>query len=106
LYAIHSGTDMPVETFESFQVEMLSQGFDHVVIKEWAPHFANELHDHDWHTTALVAQGDFWLTRHGKTIHHTKGDLFTVSKGEIHSEKYGPEGATFWAARKNTADSI
>jgi hypothetical protein len=97
---------MPQETFESFQAQMLSQGFDLVSIKEWAPHFSNELHEHDWHTTALVAKGDFWLTRHGETIHLKKGDLFTVSRGEVHSEKYGSEGATFWAARKNDSVTV
>ena len=97
---------MPQDTFESFQAQMLSQGFDQVVIKEWQAHFCNELHEHDWHTTAMVAKGEFWLTRHGETTHLSTGDKFTVSKGEIHSEKYGPEGAIFWAARKNDNVSV
>ena len=29
------------------------------------------------------------------------GQPFELARGTPHSERYGPEGATFWVARKN-----
>ena len=52
-------------------------------------------------TDALVARGEYWLTLNGQTVHYKVGDVFKVARGVTHSEKYGAEGATFWAARKN-----
>ena len=89
------------QTFEAFKTLKLKEGFDEVLIREWAPNFANDPHDHPFDTEAVVAQGEYWLTMNGKTTHYKTGDLFKVSRGAIHSEKYGPEGSVFWAARKN-----
>ncbi len=88
-------------TFEAFQARQLSDGYDEVLTREWAPHFANEPHTHPFDTNAVVAQGEFWLTMDGQTTHFPTGAAFKVARGVLHSEKYGPEGAVFWAARKN-----
>lgn len=89
------------ETFEAFQARKLAEGHDEVLVREWAPDFANEPHTHPFDTEALVAQGEFWLTRDGQTTHYKQGDTFTVARGVMHCERYGPAGAVFWAARKN-----
>jgi hypothetical protein len=89
------------ETFELFQQRKLNAGFDQVLVRDWAPYFANEPHTHDWDTEALVAHGEFWLTLNDGIHHYKAGDTFTVLRGVVHSEKYGAEGAVFWAARKN-----
>ncbi len=89
------------ETFEAFQARKLQEGHDEVLVREWAPDFANEPHAHLFDTQALVAQGEFWLTRDGQTTHYKQGDTFTVARGVMHCERYGPSGAVFWAARKN-----
>ena len=75
--------------------------FDEVLLREWAPDFANERHIHPFDTDALVVQGEFWLTMNGQTMHHKTGDVFKVARGVTHFEKYGAQGAVFWAARKN-----
>ena len=87
--------------FEAFKARKLQEGYDQVLERIWEPNFSNELHDHPFDTDAFVAQGEYWLTMDGKTSHLKKGDSFKVSRGVLHSERYGPEGAIFWAARKN-----
>ena len=50
---------------------------------------------------ALVVPGEMWLTV-GNDIRHLKpGDTFALEREIPHSERYGPEGATYWAARRN-----
>ena len=68
---------MTTETFHAFQARKLQEGHDEVLLREWAPNFSNEPHA------------------------HKAGDTFLVARGVVHSERYGPEGAVFWAARKN-----
>jgi len=87
--------------FEEYKKQKLQEGFDEVLVREWAPHFENAPHAHPFDTDALVAQGDYWLTIDGATRHLKTGDRFQVARGLEHSEKYGAEGAVFWAARKN-----
>ncbi len=87
--------------FEEFKQRKLSEGFDEVLIRTWEPLFANEPHSHPFDTEALVSQGEYWLTV-GKTVtHYRTGDTFRVARGVEHSERYGAQGAVFWAARKN-----
>lgn len=88
------------DTFDTFQARKLSEGYDQVLVREWAPNFANEIHSHPFDTEALVAQGEFWLTIHGQTTHYQAGDRFHVARDVLHAERYGPQGAVFWAARK------
>jgi hypothetical protein len=88
-------------TFESFRDQALAAGFDEALVREWAPNFANETHTHPFDTHALVARGEFWLTVGSSVQHFKAGDAFDVAGGVEHSERYGAEGATFWAARRN-----
>ena len=87
-------------TFEAFQARKLQEGYDQVLLREWAPNFANEMHTHPFDTDAVVAQGEYWLTMNGQTTHYRQGDCFQVARGVAHAETYGPQGAVFWAARK------
>lgn len=87
--------------FESFKALKLSEGFDEVLQREWDAGFSNEPHQHDFDTEALVARGEFVLLINGEQIQYRTGDTFSVARGVVHSERYGPEGATFWAARKH-----
>ncbi|MFM2111934.1 MAG: hypothetical protein RLZZ271_594 [Pseudomonadota bacterium] len=89
------------ENFEGFREQALAAGYDEALLREWAPGFSNETHTHPFDTHALVAQGEFWLTMGGNVQHLKEGDCFDVARGVAHSERYGPDGATFWAARRN-----
>ena len=41
-----------------------------------------------------------WLTTGGETRHLKEGDEFALAQGVSHAERYGPEGATDWVARR------
>ncbi len=92
-------TTMP--TFEEFTDAAKRQGADEVLVREWAANMETPLHDHPFDTRAMVVRGEFWLTVDGQTRHLRPGDTFEVDRGTRHAERYGPQGATFWAARKN-----
>ena len=91
----------PTGDFEAFKAAKLAQGFDEVLVRNWDPGFENAPHAHPFDTDAIVAYGEYWLTI-GEDVRHLKaGDAFQVPRGVVHSERYGPAGAVFWAARKN-----
>ncbi len=92
---------MTDKNFEAFQVRKLNEGYDQVLERVWEANFSNEPHEHPFDTDAVVAQGEYWLTMDGQTTHYKTGDSFKVARGVVHSERYGEEGAVFWAARKN-----
>jgi quercetin dioxygenase-like cupin family protein len=88
-------------SLEQFTSQMLSRGYHEVLVREWDAHHVTPEHDHPFDTSALVIRGEFWLTVGENTRHLRQGDTFQLDRGIAHSERYGPEGATFWAARRN-----
>lgn len=92
---------MEQTSLDAFTQRMLAQGYDQVLVREWEPLFENAPHEHPFDTEAQVVRGEFWLTVDGQTRHVATGETFLLGRGIRHSERYGPEGATFWAARKN-----
>jgi quercetin dioxygenase-like cupin family protein len=91
--------DMTLPSFDEFTAQALSNGFSEVLVREWKPNQVVELHQHDFKVSALVVQGQFTLNIDGVSKQLQVGDRFEVSKFQEHAEYYGPEGATFWAAR-------
>ena len=49
-----------------------------------------------------MVAGELWLTRDEKTQHLRPGDVFEIRRNALHSERYGPDGATFWVARRHS----
>ena len=88
-------------TFEQFRDDALSRGFHEALVREWGPGVENSLHEHPFDTHVQVVRGEFWLTVDGLTRHLCAGDTFELARHIPHSERFGPEGATFWAARFN-----
>ena len=87
--------------FESFKGSALAQGFDEVLERIWSPDRELETHTHPFAVQALVVQGEMWLSCGGQTRHLLPGDRFNLAREEPHAERYGPQGATYWAARRN-----
>ena len=88
-------------SFETFRSIALAEGFDEVLERVWAPNTVIDEHTHPFAVKAKVVQGEMWLTVNGETQHLTPGDLFELERGVPHSERYGPQGATYWVARLN-----
>jgi len=100
---------MNTKTFEDFAIAARATGFDEVLERRWAPDTVLDVHTHHFDAEAVVTQGEMWLTSDGVTQHLTNGHTFSIAREVPHSERYGPQGATYWVARrtaqKNAAPS-
>jgi hypothetical protein len=93
---------MSTLTFDAFKAQALAKGFDEVIERVWAPNTVVDTHTHPFDADAVVTQGEFWLTCDGHTRHLQPGDTFALGSHIPHDERYGPEGATFWVARRQS----
>ena len=81
---------------------MLAAGSDEVLERPWAPDAVLPVHTHPFEAHALVVQGEMWLTVAGNPVQHLlPGDHFHLQPEVPHEERYGPQGALYWVARKN-----
>lgn len=94
---------MQVESFEAFKSKALDAGFEEVLVREWAPHTIVQEHAHPFDADALVTQGEMWLTSAEGSRHLLPGGRFRLAAGTPHSERYGPDGATYWVARRSAS---
>jgi quercetin dioxygenase-like cupin family protein len=92
---------MTAQTFADFETYALARGFDEVLVREWAPGQVAGTHSHPFDVSALVVRGELVLTCNGQEKTVSAGQPFELARGTPHSEHYGPEGATFWVARRN-----
>ncbi len=92
---------MTAVTFAEFETHARAQGFDEVLVREWGPGQVVGTHTHPFDVSALVVRGDMVLTCRGQDQVLCAGQPFELPRGTPHEERYGPEGATFWVARKN-----
>ncbi len=86
-------------SFPEFEAHERELGCSEVLKRSYEPNVFVEEHTHAFGARALVVEGEMWLTRGGTTQHLTRGERFEVPKGQPHTERYGPEGATYWVAR-------
>ena len=89
--------------FDTFSSTMRTQGFDQVVERVWEPFATADDHTHPFDAKAVMVKGEMWLTVNGHTDHLRAGGTFELPAGLLHSERYGPEGATYWVARRSRA---
>jgi quercetin dioxygenase-like cupin family protein len=92
---------MNTPTFEHFRTQALSEGFDEVLEREWAPLTELDTHTHPFSVKARVTRGEMWLTVGETTRHLRAGDDFALERDVPHAERYGTEGAAYWVARRN-----
>jgi hypothetical protein len=90
---------MSAFTFDTFSASARAQGFDEVLERQWKPGTVLDTHTHAFAVKALVVQGEMWLTC-GR-LHLLPGDTFALEREVPHDERYGPQGATYWVARRN-----
>ena len=90
-------------TFEEFSATQRVKGFDEIVERKWAPKVVLDSHTHPFAVEALVVQGEMWLTVGDDVRHLREGDDFALARDVMHAERYGPEGATYWVARRRHA---
>jgi AraC-like ligand binding domain len=93
---------MTATEIADFKASARAQGFDEVLERVWGPDQVVATHTHPFAVQALVVQGEMWLGCGGQVRHLRPGDRFELARDEPHAERYGPQGATYWAARRNT----
>ena len=91
----------PAVSFADFEAASLAEGFNEVVERRWDANEVLEPHRHPFAVKALMVAGELWLTRDENTQHLRPGDAFEIPRNALHSERYGPDGATFWVARRH-----
>ncbi len=95
---------MNTDTFEAFEADARAAGFDEVLQREWQPGQELDTHRHPFEVKAVVKQGELWLND-GECIRHLRpGDTFELERDAPHAERYGPEGALFWVARRHSSN--
>ena len=84
---------------QTFEAELKRDRYD--IITNTTPGAkVNPEHSHPFDVRAMVLKGDFRLTRDGKTETLKPGEVFTMPRGCLHYESYGPEGAVILLGRK------
>ncbi len=96
-----TATPQIFDTFDAFEAHARTQGFDAVLVREWAPDTDTGLHTHPFAVQVQVARGEFWLGMGEATRHLQAGDTFALDAEVLHAERYGAQGATFWVARRH-----
>lgn len=91
---------MTTISYADFEATHRTQGFDEVLVRDWKPGQVLDTHTHPFAVEALVVEGEMWLSCDGQTRHLLPGDTFSLAKEAPHAERYGPQGAVFWAARR------
>ena len=92
---------MTTISFEQFAEQQRALGFDEVLERVWQPGTTLDTHTHPFAVSALVVSGEMWLRCGEQTRHLRPGDTFELAKEVPHAERYGSEGAVFWAARRH-----
>ena len=92
---------MDAPSFSEFEAAARREGFDEVVPRDWPAGAVIETHEHPFAVQALVVAGEMWLTEGETTRHLRPGDRFELAASVPHAERYGPAGATYWAARRH-----
>ena len=62
---------------------------------------ASKPHAHEFSVRALVLDGDVTLTYEGQSRTFKAGEVFEMAAGCVHTEQYGPNGATSLVGRKS-----
>jgi len=94
--------DATLPSLDQFRADMLAAGYDEVLERPWAPGTVVDTHAHPFEANAIVVLGEMWLGMNGETLRHMRpGDCFHLQADVPHTERYGPQGATYWVARRN-----
>ncbi len=85
---------------ETFKRELGELGFAEVLTRTWPADQFVDTHMHDFEVRALVLEGQFVLGCDGQEKLLRPGDVFTLDANRPHTERYGPQGATYLVGRK------
>jgi quercetin dioxygenase-like cupin family protein len=85
---------------QAFEDELKRDGYD-VTTNTTPGAKTNPEHSHTFDVRAMVLQGALTLKRDGSVQTYKAGESFSMPRGCLHSESYGPEGAVTLVGRKH-----
>lgn len=83
----------------AFEAELKREGYD-VTTSTTAGAKVNPEHSHPFDVKAMVVRGALTLNRDGESRTYRPGEIFTMPRGCMHYESYGPEGAVVLSGRR------
>jgi quercetin dioxygenase-like cupin family protein len=92
----------PKETImdtHAFESELKRDGYD-VMTNTTPGAKVNPEHSHPFDVKAMVLKGALTLNRDGQSQTFEPGEVFTMPRGCLHYESYGPEGAVVLLGRR------
>ena len=88
---------------EIFKRELDELGFTEVLTRSWPANQFIDTHMHSFEVRALVLEGELVLGCDGQNKALRAGDIFTLEANRLHTEQYGPQGATYLVGRKHAS---
>jgi ethanolamine utilization protein EutQ (cupin superfamily) len=87
----------------AFSAALMQDGYNEISTKSQPALMENGAHSHPFDVRALMLEGELTLGFDGKTEVYRAGDVFTMQAGCQHTEKFGPQGATYLVGRRQPA---
>jgi quercetin dioxygenase-like cupin family protein len=84
---------------QTFEAELKRDGYE-IQTNTTVGEKVNPEHSHPFDVRAMVVQGALTLTTAGASRTYRAGETFSMPRGCLHSESYGPEGAVTLFGRK------
>ena len=84
----------------AFEAELKRDGYE-MQVNTTPGAKINPQHSHPFDVRALVVQGAMTLSRDGAARTYKAGETFSMPRGCLHFESYGPEGAMIVLGRKH-----
>lgn len=83
-----------------FEAALRRDGYNEIDTRNQTPGLENAAHSHPFDVRALMLSGELTLGFDGRVQVCHAGDIFTMKAGCEHTEKFGPEGASYIAGRR------
>lgn len=88
---------------EAFKAALIAQGYDDVEMRVMPAGTFNDRHSHDFDVRALMLEGELQLTWDGREHTFRPGEVFTMTAGCPHVEKFGPTETRYLVGRRHAA---
>lgn len=82
-------------------IELLNaEGYREIVTVERTQHGELPEHAHVFTARALILEGEIMLDIGGASRSYRAGQVFELDRGQLHTERYGPQGVRYLVGRK------
>lgn len=86
---------------QAFEADLRKDGYDEILTSTTPGAKFNAEHAHPFDVKAMVLDGAITLGWNGQTQTFRPGEVFTMERGCLHTETFGPEGVVSLVGRKH-----